>query len=112
MRTWKAVPASEKCLRNESFITELGQFRASSNMCGKGSLGKGSLGKGSLGKGSLVLKLGYSFRTCSNILKAEAIKNNDAELRDRCDRYEALYTGDWFDSVCQCLPVSTASYDE
>ena len=65
-------------------MKELGQFSAYSNMCGKGSL---------------MLKLGYSLRKCNNILKAEAIKNNDAELRDRCDRFEALYTGDWFDRV-------------
>jgi hypothetical protein len=65
-------------------VKELGQFSASSNMCGKGSL---------------VLKLGYSLRKCNTILKAESIKNNDAELRDRCERFESLYSGDWFDRV-------------
>lgn len=72
-------------------VKELGQFNHSTNMCKKGSL---------------VLKLGYSLKKCSQILQAEAIKTDDAVSKDKCDRFQSLYAGDWFDSVSACASQS------
>lgn len=50
-------------------------------------------------KGSLALKLGYSLKKCSTILRAEAIKRNDEEAKNAADRFDALFKGDWYDHV-------------
>jgi integrase len=72
-------------------VKDLGQFSPSTNMCRKGSL---------------VLKLSYSLKKCAHILKAEAIKNQDAESLDKCERFASLYAGDWSDRISTCASQS------
>lgn len=72
-------------------MRKLGEFSTSTNMCKKGSL---------------VLKLGYSLKKCCHILKAEAIKQNDTVGSDKCQRFQSLFEGDWFDHVSACAAQS------
>lgn len=72
-------------------VRELGEFSTSTNMCKKGSL---------------VLKLGYSLKKCSHILKAEGIKRDDKVTADKCERFQSLFEGDWFDHVSSCASQS------
>lgn len=72
-------------------VKEFGHFRESSH---------------SFCKGNLALKIGYSLKKCCKILKAEAIKKHDTDLRDKMDRFESLYDGEWYDSVSACASQS------
>ena len=56
------------------------------------------------GKGSVALRLGYSLKKCSAVLKADAHKQNDTELVKVTDSFDALFKGDWYDYI-----TSTAS---
>ncbi|XP_070205527.1 uncharacterized protein [Littorina saxatilis] len=57
-------------------------------------------------KGNLALRIGYSLKKCVKILKSEAIKTHDSTLRDKMERFESLYDGEWYDSVSACASQS------
>ncbi|XP_070212233.1 uncharacterized protein [Littorina saxatilis] len=65
-------------------VRELGEFDQTANM---------------YSKGALVMKIGYSLKKCAQIMKAEAIKTNDNDTQNKCERFEALYSSDWFDVI-------------
>ncbi|GFN91148.1 hypothetical protein, conserved [Plakobranchus ocellatus] len=48
---------------------------------------------------SLALRLGRSLKKCAFVLKAEAIKKEDDDLVMQADRFDSLFSGDWFDYV-------------
>ena len=55
--------------------------------------------KNSFKKGSVAMRLGYSMKKCASILKSEAIKNDDEELKKVAETFEELFSGDWYDYV-------------
>ena len=44
--------------------------------------------------GSVALRIGYSLKNCSTVLKADAHKLNDMELVKVTDSFDALFSGD------------------
>ena len=72
-------------------MCELGEFSDSTNMCKKGSL---------------VQKVGYSLKKCAHILKADGMKDDDADIVRTCEKFESLFDGDWYDHVSACAPQS------
>eukprot|EP00745_Piridium_sociabile_P041488 TRINITY_DN8204_c0_g1_i1.p1 TRINITY_DN8204_c0_g1~~TRINITY_DN8204_c0_g1_i1.p1 ORF type:complete len:792 (-),score=157.14 TRINITY_DN8204_c0_g1_i1:193-2568(-) len=58
------------------------------------------------GKGSKALKIGYSLKRCSSVLKTEALKEGNDALKAQVDGFEGAFEADWLDFVSSCARQS------